>query len=81
MALAIMISERFIVTSKQEFLKVNISSTSITPEPAQEAKNLSFTSQARDAAEIGSYPVFRWIASRSTVSVGRAWYHNIREVF
>ncbi len=76
-AIAKMILETFTVTSKQEFLKVNISPTSITPEPAQEVKNLSFTSQARDAAEAGSYPVFRWIAFRSTNPVGRAWYHNI----
>ena len=49
MAIATMIDAASTLNRSLEVIKVNISSFPITPEPAQEMKHLSFTSQARDA--------------------------------
>lgn len=49
MAIATMIDATSTLNRSLEVIKVNMRSFPITPEPAQEIKNLSFTSQARDA--------------------------------
>ena len=58
MAIATMIPATSTDNLALEVTNVNISSVSITAEPAQDVKNLSLTSQASDATVLGSYPFY-----------------------
>lgn len=76
-AIAKMIEATFTVTSQQEFLKVNISSTSITPEPTQEVINLRFNVVGRHA--IGGFrsPAYGLLLAVRALAAGCRTTHRL----